>query len=148
MGVPGNLPRSLPEGPKGKAYPRAHADTQPGPRKHPRQHRYCHDPQSHRDAIAMGKGTATTTLLRQGNGSRQQPCRNQKACRNSDPYRDSQPRRDKVALDWADASPDVATRRAVATSAERETDGILNPRPATRYKHTTQGRGAWERYLN
>ncbi|MQL89109.1 hypothetical protein Taro_021673 [Colocasia esculenta] len=51
----GNLPRSLPEGPKAKAYPGAHADTQLGPRKHLRQHRHCRGPKGHHDAIATGQ---------------------------------------------------------------------------------------------
>ncbi|MQM18104.1 hypothetical protein Taro_051091 [Colocasia esculenta] len=90
----------------------------------------CCDRARHRDSnpVTTQKHVATVILLRPGSAPRQ-------------PYRDCQLRRDKVAPEWADASSDVATHRAVATPVERQTNGILNPEPPTNHTITPQGVG-------
>ncbi|MQL99195.1 hypothetical protein Taro_031914 [Colocasia esculenta] len=89
----------------------------------PKLSRYHHDGQDHRNntQVGSGKRAVITNLSRKETRSRH------------DPYRDSQLCRDKVTSDRGDASSDVATRPAVATSAGRLTDGILHPGVA----HTT-----------
>ncbi|MQL86395.1 hypothetical protein Taro_018920 [Colocasia esculenta] len=81
------------------------------------------------------------SLTRRGGASRQQPCRDGKPGRDNDPYRGHPVHRNKVTPDRGDASADVAARCTAATSAGRQTAGILNPGAAYELHTSAHGGG-------
>ncbi|MQL75184.1 hypothetical protein Taro_007551 [Colocasia esculenta] len=133
----GNQLRSLPEGPEGKAYPGAHADTQPG----------HENLRGNTGSVAPPMAVAIPS--RRVRGPRQQPCRDGAARRDSTPVATGKQTATAILIAVAKyaAIRSRPTRATPLLMSRRADHRMLHPGPPKTTRKHTHGEGSMGKAL-